>query len=258
MARPGRRVRAARREPARAARHERTRGERSGQGSPCPRDCDAPRRGGLLLLERGEDSALALREATTRGLEARLLLTMMTETGRRSRSHGLSREVLSAQAGLIGLPILFRATSWDDYEGEFRAAVSMAVSLGAGIGIFGDIDIEAHRQWVESQCTMSGATAVLPRWRRDRASLVHDLLDAGFDARIVAVRDGALPPALLGRALDDDVLDHLDRVGADLAGENGEYHTVVTDGPIFSRPLWLTFGESTLRDGVWFVDAVVR
>lgn len=211
------------------------------------------RTGAFCSWSGGKDSALALHEAAA-GYEARLLVTMMTEDGRRSRSHGLSREVLSAQADLVGLPILFCPTSWDGYEAAFAAAVGDAVGAGASAGVFGDLDIEPHREWVERQCSAAGAAAVLPLWKRGRSRLLHDLMSAGFTASIVALKEG-LPPELLGRPLDEEVAHRLGRAGADLAGENGEYHTVVTDGPIFSRPLELAFGERSLRDGMWFVDA---
>jgi uncharacterized protein (TIGR00290 family) len=205
----------------------------------------------------GKDSALALHEAVAQGARPRLLISMMTEGGQRSRSHGLSREVLRAQAGHIGLPIRFWPASWDSYEATFHAAVADAVASGPGLGVFGDLDIEDHRNWVEQQCASAGAASWLPLWKRDHRRAVRDLLDAGFRARIIAVRAGSIPCALLGRSLDDDVLNELDR-GADLAGENGEYHTVVTAGPLFGGPLHLAVGESSLRDGMWFLDAAVN
>jgi uncharacterized protein (TIGR00290 family) len=206
----------------------------------------------------GKDSALALYEAVAHGARPRLLISMMTEGGQRSRSHGLSREVLRAQADHVGLPIRFWPASWDGYEATFRAAVAEAVSNGAGLGVFGDLDMDEHRSWVERQCVSAGAASWLPLWKRDHRRAVCDLLDAGFRARIVAVRAGVAPGALLGRSLDDDVLDELDRSGADPAGENGEYHTVVTAGPLFGRPLRLAVGEASLRDGMWFLDAAVK
>ncbi len=125
---------------------------------------------------------------------------------------------------------------------------------GATTGIFGDIDIEGHREWVERVCGQGGASACLPLWQRDRARVMEQLLEAGFKAVIVAVRDQVLPASLLGRVIDEAVLDEIAEAGADLAGEVGEYHSLVVDGPIFERPLDVALGERSLRDGVWFVD----
>lgn len=188
----------------------------------------------------------------------RLLISMMIESGERSRSHGLSRDLLLAQADAMGLPIRFGAAAWDRYEGELRARIEDAVSqAGLDAGVFGDIDIEHHRLWVERIAAEAGASAVLPLWQRDRLRLMHDLLAAGFEAVVVAVRDGVLAPRLLGRTLDASLIEEIAATGADPAGENGEYHSVVVDGPLFRRRLELETGETTLRDGVWFIDLKV-
>ncbi len=202
----------------------------------------------------GKDSALALHEAKAAGALPRLLVTMMTESGDRSRSHGLRRSVLQAQADAMGMPIRFGAASWPHYERGFTGLVEEAHEQGATTGVFGDIDIEDHREWVDRVCRQAGASACLPLWGRDRSRVVEHLLDAGFKAVIVAVRDGVLPETLLGRAIDEAVLEEIESAGADPAGEHGEYHSLVVDGPIFERPVDVVLGEASLRDGVWFLD----
>lgn len=206
----------------------------------------------------GKDSALALHEAVRAGAVPRLLVAMMTEGGERSRSHGLSRAVLEAQAAAVGLPIAFGAASWDGYEEEMVRVLGAGVAEhGTPVGVFGDIDIERHREWVETVAARAGAKACLPLWQRERRALMDDLLAAGFQAMVVAVGDGALPPELLGRTIDAALIEEIERAGADAAGENGEYHSVVLDGPIFRRPLMVEPGERILRDGVWFLDVKV-
>ncbi|MEX2106724.1 MAG: diphthine--ammonia ligase [Solirubrobacterales bacterium] len=206
----------------------------------------------------GKDSALALHEAVSAGAVPRLLVAMMIESGARSRSHGLSREVLQAQAAALGLPLRFGAASWEGYEDELgRVIAAGAAEHGTPVGVFGDIDIESHREWVEGLSARAGTEACLPLWQRDRRRLMADLLDAGFKAVIVAVRDGVLSRELLGRTIDAALVDEIERAGADAAGENGEYHSLVTDGPMFRHPLAVELGERSLRDGVWFADAWV-
>ena len=203
----------------------------------------------------GKDSALALHEAQRAGAEPRLLVSMMVEGGERSRSHGLSREVLAAQAAAVGLPIEFGAASWSGYEAELIRVLEASIADGGPtVGIFGDIDMQDHRDWVERVCGLVGAEARLPIWQRDRRALMDELLDLGFRAVIVAVRDGVLPEDLLGRTIDADVVAAIEAAGADAAGENGEYHSLVVDGPLFERPLAVAAGERSLRDGVWFTD----
>ncbi len=206
----------------------------------------------------GKDSAFALHEAARAGALPRLLVSMMIESGERSRSHGLTREVLSAQAAALGVPIRFGAASWSGYEAEFRRVVGGAAGdAGTAVGIFGDIDMQDHRNWVERVCGEIGLRACLPLWQRPRRALMDEVLAAGLEAVIVAVRDDALPAELLGRTIDAEVVAEVERAGADAAGENGEYHSLVIDGPLFTRRLEIKPGERTLRDGVWFLDLAV-
>jgi uncharacterized protein (TIGR00290 family) len=109
---------------------------------------------------------------------------------------------------------------------------------------------------VERVAAGAGTTAMHPLWQRDRAELMHELLDLGFRAVVVAVREGLLPTSLLGETIDAAMLGEFERHGVDLAGENGEFHTCVVDGPIFSHPVEVERGETVLRDGVWFIDLV--
>jgi uncharacterized protein (TIGR00290 family) len=207
----------------------------------------------------GKDSALALHEAIAAGAEPRFLVAMLTEGGERSRSHGLRRELLAAQAAAVGVPIRFGAATWPGYREEFVRVVDEGVAAtGARAGVFGDIDIDGNRAWEEEVCAASGTEAILPLWQRDRRAVTDRLLAAGFEAVIVAVRDGVLPPSLLGRALDPDVIAEIEEAGADPCGENGEFHTCVVGGPIFRGAIEVESGERSLRDGVWFVDLRVR
>jgi diphthine-ammonia ligase len=203
----------------------------------------------------GKDSALALHEAVREGAEPRFLVSMMIESGDRSRSHGLRRELIAAQAEALDLPVRFGAASWENYEGALRRLIAAgAIEHHVGAGVFGDIDIDRHREWVERVAAEAGARALLPLWHRDRRQLMDDLLAAGFKAVIVAVRDGVLSPDLLGQTIDAGLVGDIVAAGADAAGENGEYHSVVVDGPSFRHAIELEIGERSLRDGVWFVD----
>jgi diphthine-ammonia ligase len=206
----------------------------------------------------GKDSAFALHEAAAAGAMPRQLIAMMIEGGERSRSHGLSREVLAAQAEAVGLPIEFGAASWSGYEAELLRVLEANVAGGGPtVGVFGDIDLQDHRDWVERVCGLAGAEARLPLWQRDRQRLMDELLTAGFEAVIVAVRDGVLPPELLGQTINAPLVAEIERHGADAAGENGEFHTLVVDGPLFRHRLEVAPGERSLRDGVWFLDLAV-
>jgi uncharacterized protein (TIGR00290 family) len=202
----------------------------------------------------GKDSCLALWRAVCAGARLDCLLTMFTEDGQRSRSHGLSRAVLEAQAAAIGVPLLSRAASWDDYEAAMVDLLSEARSRGGSAVVFGDIDIPRHRAWEESVCQQAGLNAILPLWQQDRLAILDEWWTAGFEARIVVAREGVVERRYLGRVLDRPTAADLAATGVDACGENGEFHTLVTAGPLFQEPISVVLGEQILRSGCWFQD----
>jgi diphthine-ammonia ligase len=183
---------------------------------------------------------------------------MLREDGARSRSHGLRREVLQAQADGLGISLVTKTASWPDYESVFIAALQELKASGVETGVFGDIDIEEHRLWEERVCAAAGLEAYLPLWQADRLALVDEFLSLGFEATIVAVNGEKLDKAYLGRVVDLELVCEFAELGIDPCGEEGEYHTVVTDGPIFSEPVQLETGRQVLHSGYWFLDVNVK
>jgi len=202
----------------------------------------------------GKDSCLALFRALGSGLRPTVLLTMLTETGERSRSHGLPVTLLKEQAERLGMRLVTVCTSWDDYEKNFLNAARRLREEGISAGIFGDIDLEQHREWVERVCAKEGMEALLPLWKSSRDDLLAELQSSGFKAVIVSVKNGVLDSGFLGKTLDAEIIEEMKIAGIDASGEEGEYHTFVTDGPIFSRPVDFSRGHVHLRDGYHFLD----
>jgi diphthine-ammonia ligase len=205
----------------------------------------------------GKDSCLALHRAISAAARPAALLTILNEGGERSRSHGLAVDVLRAQAAALGIPLITRAASWDEYEPTFIAALRELKETGIEAGVFGDIDLEEHRQWEEKVCAAAGIAAHLPLWRTPRKALLDEFLTLGFRALVIATKDDPMGHRYLGQRLDAELIHEFDRIGIDLCGEAGEYHTVVTDGPIFVHPLALRTGERALHSGYWFLNVQV-
>ena len=206
----------------------------------------------------GKDSCLALHRAIQAGAEPRFLLSMLREDGARSRSHGLEPAVLEAQAASLGIPLITRPASWDEYESVFVGALQELEAEGVRAGVFGDIDLDDHRAWEEKVCAAAGIEPYLPLWQSSRAELLDELIGLGFEAIVVAVNAEKLAPEFLGRALDHALVREFEQMGIDLCGEEGEYHTVVVDGPIFARSLSLDLGTPGLYDGYWFLEPKIR
>lgn len=205
----------------------------------------------------GKDSCLALHKTIRQGGEPAALLTMMREDGQRSRSHGLPVPVLEAQADSLKIPISTVATSWEDYEMQFVEALRQLRMAGICVGVFGDIDLEEHREWVRAACSKAGVEPVHPIWGRERKGLLDEFIREGFEAIIVSVEEAALDKGFLGRSIDEKTVADLERAGVDASGEGGEYHTLVTSGPTFSRRVDVMCGRVESKDGYAFLDVAV-
>ena len=206
----------------------------------------------------GKDSCLALYHAIQRGGIPKYLFTMMTEDHHTSRSHSLPRSLLEQQAQQLGIPIVFRSATWDEYEATFLAALHEFKAEGVEAGVFGDIDVESNRDWCLRVCNSTGILLVHPLWKRPRHELLEEFIDLQFKARVVVTKADKLGSEWLGRSIDRDTLVELEKVGIDASGELGEYHTVVTDGPIFKSCITLKNEETHLHDGYWFMKVSVE
>jgi uncharacterized protein (TIGR00290 family) len=110
--------------------------------------------------------------------------------------------------------------------------------------VFGDIDLQPHRDWEEKVCAVAGLRALLPLWHEDRNKLAREVLELGFRARVVCVNGRYLDETFCGRDYDESFLKDLPE-SVDACGENGEFHTFVYDGPIFRKPVTVRVAERT-------------
>jgi uncharacterized protein (TIGR00290 family) len=205
----------------------------------------------------GKESSLSFYKAQLSGIKILFLLNMLSEDGRRSRSHGIDAECLRQQSRAMGVPIIQRETSWENYEQQFKHEVSGLKEKSVETGIFGDIDLEGHREWVERICRELRIEPVLPLWQEKREQILEEFIATGFKAIVVATQAAHLGQEWLGRQIDREFVKDLQaRDDIDLCGERGEYHTFVFDGPIFARPVVFTPGAKILKDDHWFLEMI--
>ncbi|MEW7290722.1 diphthine--ammonia ligase [Aquimarina sp. 2304DJ70-9] len=191
----------------------------------------------LCSWSGGKDSCYALHIAETQGLTPVVLLNVLNEYGDRSRSHGIPKEILEAQANALELPIHFFESTWNDYERLYiQNLTSLTEAYTLNASVFGDIDIESHKAWEEKVSDAAGLQAILPIWQQPRKQLVIDMIDYGIEAIIVSCNH-TLGPDFLGRMVDKELIKDLEDLGVDACGENGEYHTLVVNAPLFNKKL---------------------
>ena len=204
----------------------------------------------------GKDSCAALHR-THADYDVVAMVTMCDESAERSRSHGLRPEVLDAQAVRLGLRRVSRGCTWPTYNLAFSDALAELARDGMTHVIFGDILFDEHRRWAEQMCEPLGLVAVEPLFGSSTTTLFEEWTGSGSEAVIVTARAQFLDDTWLGRPLRREMLDELVKLGVDPCGERGEYHTVVTNSPLFSRPLVLEYGSRVERSGCWALDCQV-
>lgn len=161
---------------------------------------------------------------------------MFDETGERSRSHAVSLEVMQAQAESLGAELIAPSASWQNYQTIFVEELKKLKSQNIDAAIFGDIDLQQHRDWEEEVCSAAKIEAVLPLWNGNRLELIHEFLAEGFRSVVICVNETYLPKEFCGRVFDEQFIKDLPG-GVDACGENGEFHTFVFDGKLFSNPV---------------------
>lgn len=191
----------------------------------------------------GKDSILAIHRAIRAGMQPVGLITTYNTDRQRSWFHGIPQPVLQAVSASLGMPIRLIQTTSNTYAVQFEAALCDAKADGADACVFGDIDIEGHRTWCTARCEAAGLQAIFPLWGEARSALVKELIDAAFTAQFTVIDTKRMQATYLGQQLTHDVVKALDAAGVDVCGENGEYHTFVSDGPLFASPVPFRFGE---------------
>ena len=201
----------------------------------------------------GKDCCTAMLR-THRDFEIVAMLTMFAEDGERSRSHGLRPDIIAAHAQRLGVTSITGRCSWTTYTDEYGRMLAAAAGLGVTHVIFGDIMGDAHRAWDERVCAPSALTPVLPLWGESTRTLVEEFIGSGSTAVIVTARAAHLDESWVGRTITRDAIRELEALGVDPCGEYGEYHTLVTDTPLFSSPLELSFGAREMHSECWALD----
>jgi uncharacterized protein (TIGR00290 family) len=212
-----------------------------------------------LSWSGGKDSALALWALRQRQLEPQALITTVTETYNRISMHGVRRELLARQAEALAIPLIEvaipPACSNDIYEERLEQAFAAAPLSSVETVAFGDLFLEDIRAYREERLAAAGRGALFPVWGRDTTELAHEFIDLGFEATLICIDPRVLDQSFAGRAFDRSLLAELPP-DVDPCGENGEFHTFVHAGPIFTEPINCIRGDVVERDGFVFSDLI--
>jgi len=199
----------------------------------------------------GKDSCLDLYRALKQGYTVDVLLNFVSRDSQRCCFHGVPRGIMRMQAQALGIPLVTHPMpdAMKEYEEGFKQAVLRLKNIQGMV--FGDIYLDEHKDWVERVCGSLGVSCIEPLWNESTLALMEEFVDVGFKAVIVSCKSDLFGPEWIGRTIDRGTIAELRGRGICPCGENGEFHTLVIDGPLFGKSLELTRTETVLRDGFW-------
>ncbi|TBW25765.1 diphthine--ammonia ligase [Gramella sp. KN1008] len=204
-----------------------------------------------LNWSSGKDSAMALYHVQNGNeYSVEMLFTTLSDAKERVSMHGLRKDLLLAQVESIGLSLQIThrstGTSLNTYNKLMENACMKFKNEGFTHSIFGDIFLEDLREYREKQLDSIGVKTVFPLWKKDTSQLMQEFIELGFKAIVVCTNSKYLENSFCGRVIDDEFLKDLP-ANVDPCGENGEFHTFVFDGPIFTNPVNFKIGEKHIR-----------
>ena len=211
---------------------------------------------GLMVISSwsgGKDSCLACYKAIKSGYQVRYLLNFISKEYKRCCFHGIEADLLNLQAKLIGIPLIQKEVGPDmeEYEKEFKEAVSELKHSGIRGMVFGDIYLDEHKDWVDRVCDEIGITPIEPLWNNSPFSLVEEFIDLGFKAIVVSAQADKFGRSFAGKEVDKKLINELKSRNICPCGENGEFHTFVIDGPTFKKRIEILESEPVLKEGFW-------
>lgn len=209
----------------------------------------------IMSYSCGKDSTLALYRMIKEGNIPLALLVTVNKQEKISWFHGVPKDLMNEASKSLNIPIILVETESNNYENKFNEALLKAKKeLNIDSCVFGDIDLEEHRKWCTDRCSEAEIEAIFPLWKEERESLVHEFIELGFKAVIKKVNLKCMGEEFLGEILTKEIIREIKKTGSDPCGENGEYHTFVYDGPIFTYPIKFEKINISKNDTSGFLD----
>jgi diphthine-ammonia ligase len=210
----------------------------------------------LASWSGGKDGCFSCYLALAQGYKLSHLVNCVAKEYQRVNFHGTEKRIVQLQSQAIGIPVFQQETTPGNYTEDFKNAIRTLLPDGIKGMVFGDIYNDQHLAWVEGVCADLGIEAIEPLWGKSTDEVINDFLDLGFEAVIVAADARLIDQEWLGKRADRDFIDYLKAKDIDPCGENGEYHTVVVNGPLFKKRIEIAESRTIKRGDYWFFDTI--
>lgn len=199
----------------------------------------------------GKDSCLALYKALKDGYEVKKLINFISRDLNRCCFHGVTPDIIKLQGELTGIPVLQPKVTDDmeNYEREFKEGAKAVKGIDSMI--FGDIYLQEHLDWIVRVCKDMNISPVEPLWGLEAETIAKEFVELGFKTIIISAQAGKIGKEFVGREFDKKMIEEFKKLGVCPCGENGEFHTLVIDGPLFKRPIKIKKAETLFNKGFW-------
>lgn len=211
-----------------------------------------------LSFSGGKDSMLALDRAAQLGWPVSYLLNLYDAASQRVRFHGVRQELIQAQADALGIPLLAYPTQPETFEPVFLSALDDLCQRGVDAIIFGNIHLADVRAWYEERTTGKGLAHLEPLWGEPVGLLAREVVQRGYQAILTSVELARARESWLGQPLSESLIQEFEAASIDACGERGEYHTFVSNGPLFRAPLPIRLGERVSMPGYALIDITLE
>lgn len=210
----------------------------------------------VSLWSGGKDSCFACYKAKLSNYDIRYILNFTYIDPQGASAHNLNPAIIADQAQSIGIQLIQRTTTRENYENNFKEVVNGLKKQEIEAIVFGDIYLQEHKDWIEEVCRRLNIIPMFPLWGLDTNDILNEFIDLGFKAIIVSVRKDILGKEWLGRNLDADFLKDLKKNNNEIdpCGEKGEFHTLVTSGPNFKNRIDIVESRVMPKLNHWNLD----
>ena len=192
------------------------------------------------LFSGGKDSVFAVYIAQQYGWDVFPLVTLLPEKQDSWMFHSINIHLTELLAQAIDIPLVKKSTKGEK-EKELVDLKNLLQDLEIDGVISGAIASEYQRTRIEKICDELGIKSFNPLWHKNQELLLRDQVKAGFHIIIVGVFAAGFDETWLGKTIDEQTIDALvslhEKYKINIAGEGGEFETLVLSGPLFSQKL---------------------
>ena len=205
----------------------------------------------------GKDSCIACYKAICSNNEITHLITCISKKYRLVNTQSIDPGLIRLQAKLMGVNLFQQETNPENYNQQLIDGIKLIVKNNNIKGLVcGCIYTDERKQLIDRICKETNLVHIEPLWDYDENKVISEFLHANFEAIIINVDAKILGSKWIGTKLNKEFVNHLKTNKASIAGEKGEYHSLVTFGPIFTKKIVVLKSRPVFYNERWYLKIV--